>query len=234
MAPEHVGHTATNPSIYPLFPDIEHWYLPGLRDPKSLVTSLNQLYAQAAIANLLVIERVKVWAEQSSGMVKLTSKMSGGGEAENRRVKFVKWSNAKNDPALMKRVHWTPLKRQNRAIEKLLRSYGMFPSRLLDISRNFLVFKDIKDLAKCFDIIAADENVQINRVKNRMSASYNSSESGGYRDVCINLSVVNKEAEFLGCELHICEIQLLLEEFAQIKTADGHKRYVQARNSRGV
>eukprot|EP00285_Hemiselmis_virescens_P013324 CAMPEP_0173384016 /NCGR_PEP_ID=MMETSP1356-20130122/6591_1 /TAXON_ID=77927 ORGANISM="Hemiselmis virescens, Strain PCC157" /NCGR_SAMPLE_ID=MMETSP1356 /ASSEMBLY_ACC=CAM_ASM_000847 /LENGTH=55 /DNA_ID=CAMNT_0014339167 /DNA_START=79 /DNA_END=242 /DNA_ORIENTATION=- len=52
-------------------------------------------------------------------------------------------------------------------------------------------------LTNCLGIIVTDDNVRVERLKNRMSPSYNSDETGGYRDVCINLCVVNKQAKDL-------------------------------------
>jgi len=155
------------------------------------------------------------------------------GMHDERAERFMKWSDIKHDPDMVSRVQWTAIKRHSRAIEKLLRSYGNSPSRLLDISRNALVFQDMTHLTNCLGLIVTDEHVRVERLKNRMSPSYHSDETGGYRDVCINLRMTTPDAQLLGCELHMCEVQLLLEDFALLKTSEGHKRYVQARNSRG-
>ena len=64
----------------------------------------------------------------------------------------------------------------------------------------------------------ARSQVRVERIKNRMSEAYNSSESAGYRDVCVNLRVINPTAVALGVELHMCEVQLILKGFAQLKT----------------
>mmetsp|Transcript_6884 Transcript_6884/g.13264 ORF Transcript_6884/g.13264 Transcript_6884/m.13264 type:complete len:93 (-) Transcript_6884:280-558(-) len=89
-------------------------------------------------------------------------------------------------------------------------------------------------LTNCLGIIVTDENVRVERLKNRLSEDYDSSETAGYRDVCINLSVVSEDSQSLGAELHICEVQLILQDFAELKTSEGHLRYVRARNFRGT
>jgi len=43
-------------------------------------------------------------------------------------------------------------------------------------------------------------------------------------DVYINLRMVSKEAQALGAELHVCEVQLILLEVAKLKSREGHKR----------
>jgi len=118
-------------------------------------------------------------------------------------------------------------------LEKLLRSYQLDISRLLDISRSSIVFDTMEQLTAALGIIATDDNVRVERIKNRMCPEYSSDESAGYRDVCINLRPVNKEAVLLGAEMHMCEVQLILRQFAEIKTEEGHKRYVQARDAAG-
>jgi len=122
------------------------------------------------------------------------------------------------------------MKRHGRTFEKLFRAYENKPSRLLDVSRHTLVFENMTTLTNCLGIIVTDDNVRVERLKNRLSTSYNSDETAGYRDVCINLRLVNKTATGLCVELHVCEVQLLVKSFAQLKTAEGHKRYVIARN----
>mmetsp|Transcript_28191 Transcript_28191/g.65833 ORF Transcript_28191/g.65833 Transcript_28191/m.65833 type:complete len:93 (-) Transcript_28191:194-472(-) len=89
------------------------------------------------------------------------------------------------------------------------------------------------DLTMCIGCIVTDENVMVERLKNRMSPEYDSAETAGYRDVCINLRVCNKLAQALGVELHVCEVQLLLLDFASLKSNEGHRRYVNSRNERG-
>mmetsp|Transcript_35360 Transcript_35360/g.86064 ORF Transcript_35360/g.86064 Transcript_35360/m.86064 type:complete len:1624 (-) Transcript_35360:129-5000(-) len=224
----YIARSASHPPLNPLFWDLGFWFLPGRLDPHSKVSSINQLYAGAAIANLLVVERLKVWAEDTGGMFMLRKSEDRSGE------RFVKWADAKNNAALRSQVEWTSLKRQGRAIEKLLRSYQHQPDRLLDISRNCIIFDNMVDMTNCIGKISTDSSVRIERLKNRLSPSYNSDETAGYRDVCINLRVVNKQAETLGAEIHICEVQLVLKKFAELKTNEGHQRYVIARNSRGA
>jgi len=224
----YIARSASHPPLNPLFWDLGFWFLPGRLDPHSKVSSINQLYAGAAIANLLVVERLKVWAEDTGGMFMLRKSEDRSGE------RFVKWADAKNNAALRSQVEWTSLKRQGRAIEKLLRSYQHQPDRLLDISRNCIIFDNMVDMTNCIGKISTDSSVRIERLKNRLSPSYNSDETAGYRDMCINLRVVNKQAETLGAEIHMCEVQLVLRKFAELKTNEGHRRYVIARNSRGA
>uniref|UniRef100_A0A7S1DHM5 Uncharacterized protein n=2 Tax=Hemiselmis andersenii TaxID=464988 RepID=A0A7S1DHM5_HEMAN len=222
-----MSNAAPNLAANPLFADLGRMYLQGRPDSNSQVTSCNQLYAQAALANLLLSERVKVWAEMSQGMFRVDSEGSEG-------QKFAKWRDIKDDPNMVAKVHWTHMKRHGRAIEKLLRSYQNSPSKLLDISRNSVIFENMTHLTNCLGIIVTDENVRVERLKNRLSPDYDPEETEGYRDVCINLRIINKQAQGVGAELHICEVQLLLLEFAALKTFQGHQRYVSARNTRGT
>eukprot|EP00285_Hemiselmis_virescens_P012073 CAMPEP_0173405642 /NCGR_PEP_ID=MMETSP1356-20130122/62338_1 /TAXON_ID=77927 ORGANISM="Hemiselmis virescens, Strain PCC157" /NCGR_SAMPLE_ID=MMETSP1356 /ASSEMBLY_ACC=CAM_ASM_000847 /LENGTH=92 /DNA_ID=CAMNT_0014366471 /DNA_START=44 /DNA_END=322 /DNA_ORIENTATION=+ len=90
------------------------------------------------------------------------------------------------------------------------------------------------DLTCCLGNIITDPNVRVERLKNRLSAQYNADETAGYRDVCVNLRVVNKQALTLGAEMHTGEVALILKDFADLKTSEAHQRYVRGRNSQGM
>jgi len=226
---KYLSQVSGNRAIYPLFWDLQHWYIASRPDPKRAFTSIDQLYAGSAISHLLLLDKVKEWADRTAGMVELSAAMH-----RDQQPKFVRWSHIKEDLMMRERVRWTSMKRHKRAMEKLVRSYGNAPSLLLDVTRFCLVFEDMSSLTNCLGIIVTDENVRVERVKNRMSPAYDSSETGGYRDVCVNLRMTGQQAMCLGAELVICEVQLLMLDFARLKTAAGHLRYVQVRNSRGT
>uniref|UniRef100_A0A6U2FDA2 RelA/SpoT domain-containing protein n=1 Tax=Hemiselmis andersenii TaxID=464988 RepID=A0A6U2FDA2_HEMAN len=220
---------ASDMPIHPLFTDLRHFTLPNTRDFRSPITSCNQLFCQAAIVNLLFRDRLKEWADASYGLFREIR----DADAEQERP-LVKWRAVKNDPKKASRVYFTPMKRHRRCLEKLLRSYSNDPSRLLDIARGCIVFETFDHLHLCIKTIAADDNVVVERIKNRMSPDYDSARTAGYRDVCINLRIVNRPAQALGVELHACELQLLHRDYAALNSDDGHMRYMQARNASGT
>ena len=55
------------------------------------------------------------------------------------------------------------------------------------------------------------------RVANRMDPGYDGRASAGYRDVALNLRVGSEAAARLGVERHVCEVQLILRQFAELK-----------------
>jgi hypothetical protein len=55
------------------------------------------------------------------------------------------------------------------------------------------------------------------RVKNRFTLAYDSGLSAGYRDVGINLRVRTRGTRALGAAAHVCELQLILRPFAELK-----------------
>jgi hypothetical protein len=212
--------------IHPLFQNLGLFTIPGAMDTTSRVRSCNQLFCQAAIANLLLIDRLKEWAELSQGFF-------CDGSCEGRCLSsFVKWNDLKGGVAAERKVHWTPMKRHARCIEKMMRSYDNDPSRLLDISRGSIAFETLADLSACLEAIWKDEDVVVSRITNRMSASFNASETGGYRDVSLKLRIVSPQAQALGAELHVCEVQLLMKGFASLRS-ENDMRYVEARDTRG-
>lgn len=90
-------------------------------------------------------------------------------------------------------------------------------SRLVDICRQSIVFDSLDDVAQCLETIAADPEVCVVRVKNRLHQAYDASASGGYRDVAVNLRISCKTSIELGVSGHIGEVQLILRQFAEIK-----------------
>jgi hypothetical protein len=90
-------------------------------------------------------------------------------------------------------------------------------SRLVDVCRQSIVFRNGKDLASCLYKIIGDPDVKVVRVKNRLDPQYNSAASAGYRDTGLNLVVRTEETCRLGVDRHVCEVQLLLLPFAEIK-----------------
>jgi hypothetical protein len=50
-----------------------------------------------------------------------------------------------------------------------------------------------------------------------MDPDVDSAAWAGYRDVCINLRLVNQRTIDLGAETHICEVQLILASIASLK-----------------
>lgn len=55
----------------------------------------------------------------------------------------------------------------------------------------------------------------------------------GYRDLSINLKLEGERSQELCLHAHVCEVQLILIEFARIKSNAGHEHYVNWRNCRG-
>ena len=90
-------------------------------------------------------------------------------------------------------------------------------SRLVDLCRQCIVFETVADLVVCLQTIAADADARILRIKNRMNPAYNSAESWGYRDVALNLCVASARATELCVDGHVCELQLMLRSFAELK-----------------
>jgi len=75
-----------------------------------------------------------------------------------------------------------------------MRSYAGDVSRLVDVSRQAVVFENLQDLTSCFLAICRDPEIVIERVKNRLDNKYRSSTSAGYRDLNINLRLVSHDA----------------------------------------
>jgi len=207
---------------------------PGVLDPLNPVKSLDQLYIQASALRPLLHHLAIKWASESRGlfMFRHPAPDTELGYVEE----FDSWQKAKiplqeGDPD--GGVVWAKIKAPGRSTEKVFRSYNGDVSRLLDVCRHNIVFENLADLEECCGVIAADPDVRIVRIKNRLSEQTVSKEHAGYRDVMINLRIETHETCDWGLEGHVCELQLILKDFARIKTQVGHKRYVAYRNTRG-
>ncbi|EKX31665.1 hypothetical protein GUITHDRAFT_122152 [Guillardia theta CCMP2712] len=184
------------------------------------IESLDQLYAQAILLEPMFLSKVQSWAEASDGYFQ-------GMEGD-----LIRWRECAEEAEKASQVKWASIKNANRAIEKLVRSYFGRVSKLTDVVRQTIVFKELRQLVECVEVIINDPEVEVVRIKNRLDPDYDASTSGGYRDVGINLRLIHEGAKRWGVAGHVCELQLLLEEFAALKSAEGHKRYVIFRNSR--
>jgi hypothetical protein len=88
---------------------------------------------------------------------------------------------------------------------------------LVDLCRQSIVFENAAGVAACLAAVRADKEVLVLRVKNRLDPTYDSTASAGYRDVALNLRIASNVTEELGIEMHVCEVQLLLLPFAELK-----------------
>ena len=79
------------------------------------------------------------------------------------------------------------------------------------------------------------------RIKNRLDPGPSVALEGpgdtagatGYRDLALNLRVRSELARERRADWHVCEVRLMLIDFARLKRDEGHARYVQWRNSLG-
>jgi len=143
--------------------------------------------------------------------------------------KVVEWAR---EAGAKKPIQHAKVKSADRAIQKVHRSYAGDPSRLLDISRRTIILKSIEAIMTCITIIRKDPEVKVLRIKNRLAPG--SYVDTGYRDLNISLQVQSDDAKALGAELHVCEVQLILMDFYELKTIKGHKAYVEFRNLTGT
>lgn len=80
-----------------------------------------------------------------------------------------------------------------------------------------IYFEDLDGIIRCLDAVAADPEVRVERVVNRLLHSYDAAATAGYRDVALNLRLEGTETAGLGLTMHVCEVQLVLISFAKIK-----------------
>ena len=125
-----------------------------------------------------------------------------------------------------------PLKTHERAIQKVWRTYGGRVNSLLDLSRTCVVCRSIAQVNSVLQAIAQDPDVALLRCKNRLHPKYNGKATAGYRDLSLNLAFTSPEAARLGLDGVVCEVQLLVQAFYEVKTDEGHANYRKFRDLR--
>lgn len=201
--------------------------IPGTKDLARPVQSLDQVYKQAVGMDGELRLKVQNLSLQSGGYLPVKSYRPEGG------YDLVRWQEIVSDPLAVSNVCWAKLKSQRRAVEKLFRSYKGDVSRLVDVVRQCIVFDHVGQIVECLRAFEADKDLIVERIKNRLHPEYDDERSAGYRDVQVNLRIDNESTRRLGIELHVCELQLVLRSFYELKSDEGHKRYVMFRNGLG-
>ena len=87
----------------------------------------------------------------------------------------------------------------------------------MDLCRQSLVYVDAAGVAACLAAVRADPEARVLRVKNRLDPADDARGSAGYRDVALNVRLETAAAVALGVDGHVCELQLLLRPYADIK-----------------
>ncbi len=182
---------------------------------------------QAHRVNPILLAKVQEWALASGGCFPVIPPDCPSARPEFMRYADVRWGE------LVHCIKWGCVKTAQRAQEKVQRSYAGDVSRLVDLCRQSIIFESPCDISTCLADIAADPAVSLVRIKNRLDPQYDAARSAGYRDVAINLRMVGPEARNLNLDEHVCEVQLILKAFAELKSDSGHSRYVTFRNLRG-
>ncbi len=191
--------------------------------------SLDWLFSCAAIADVCFRPMIKRWALASRGYCALTNPPAQDLDStfvNSLPNEFVLWEEViRGGDTMLERVAWCKLKSRHRALEKLWRAYSGDVSRLVDLCRQSIVFDSPRDLLTCLQTLVADQEIRILRIKNSLQVGHDAAVTAGYRMVMVNMLLVTAETERLGVDWHVCELQLLLRDFAVLKSESGHRRY---------
>ena len=198
----------------------------GCRSDLAPVDSLDQLFVQAAVMEPILIDKVRRWAAASRG--RLPRRLGQASARYEARAGGDAGRDAEEAPGLQ----LSAVKSVQRAVEKVVRSYDQDVSLLVDVCRQCIVFETVRDLRACVDVIAADPDAAVLRVKNRLDPAYDAAVSAGYRDVNVVLRLRTALTGWLGVDGHVCEVQLVPRSVAEVKSAAGHSNYVKFRNLR--
>jgi hypothetical protein len=177
-----------------------------------LIDDLDQLLLQAAGLDLFLRRKVQTWALLSKGCFEVANR-----DGSRSGSTFMRWEQIRGVPELVRSTRFARPKSRVRVIEKLCRCYQMDLSRLADCCRQSIVFEEISDIHACLQAIHEDKEVVLLRVNNRLHTAYHTEQTAGYRDLQLNLRIVTTDTQQLGINMHVCEVQLLLIDFARVK-----------------
>mmetsp|Transcript_98902 Transcript_98902/g.282810 ORF Transcript_98902/g.282810 Transcript_98902/m.282810 type:complete len:316 (+) Transcript_98902:1277-2224(+) len=125
-----------------------------------------------------------------------------------------------------------PVKNEDRALQKIYRSYQEDWRRCSDLNRCAIVFDSFEGIAKALRGLALDPEVVVLKVgdeKMRLSERYDAEAlSAGYRDVQVCIRIRAAWTLEQGLDGVLCEVQLHDKMyFARKSLGGGHKSYVQ-------
>lgn len=198
-----------------------------------MVRSLEQLYAQGQCQMHVLRRKCKELAEECGGMVPLEPRqphipdVAGALEegGPNRR-QYAKWVEVKNDRPQAALVRWTKLKPYKRAMEKVVYHYDGETARLLDVTREMLVFDSFRSLAHCLRTLQQDPEVLLQSTHNTLDEDYDATRSAGFRGVFVKLLLVNDVSRDLETAAHVCELILTLRCIAELVSDDSYHDYL--------
>eukprot|EP00929_Paragymnodinium_shiwhaense_P021583 TRINITY_DN14043_c0_g1_i1.p1 TRINITY_DN14043_c0_g1~~TRINITY_DN14043_c0_g1_i1.p1 ORF type:complete len:672 (-),score=58.91 TRINITY_DN14043_c0_g1_i1:264-2279(-) len=124
------------------------------------------------------------------------------------------------------------VKQPQRAVQKVWRIYRGNPQPLVDLVRCSIICESPDDILLVLNRIRSDDAAKIMRIKNRFNPLYDSAASGGYRNLSLNIIIVNSQTHEACAERHICEVQVGLRVLQELKTDGGHRRFVSFRDMR--
>ena len=145
---------------------------PETRDIPSPIRSLDQLYSQATILDILLREKVGFWAHRSSGIVKAKTL-----NATSEEPSYVSFNTSEGSYQQIS----SSLKPTERALEKLLRCYDCDPSRLLDCCRQRIIFDNVENIITCLEVIHGDTDLKVLRMKNMLDSNFDPRVTAGFR-----------------------------------------------------
>lgn len=113
--------------------------------------------------------------------------------------------------------HPSAVKKYQRAVEKVYRSYSGDASKLIDLVRSSITCGTLDSIIEIIKRIRDDPNIRILQIKNRFRPHYVSSESAGYRNVALSLRIDDATTKKFKVEKHVCELQVGLQVMDDVK-----------------
>ena len=139
----------------------------------NITTNLDQIFSMAACLDIFYIQKVSHLAKAHGGLLPCILPSSN-------QVVYCSTESLTTESAWQS-VQWVRLKTPDRALEKLVRCYCNDASRLVDCTRQALVFEKLGNLVDCLSSLLVDAEIEVVRIKNRLDGTINSILWAGYR-----------------------------------------------------
>mmetsp|Transcript_16310 Transcript_16310/g.44257 ORF Transcript_16310/g.44257 Transcript_16310/m.44257 type:complete len:124 (+) Transcript_16310:3625-3996(+) len=80
--------------------------------------------------------------------------------------------------------------------------------------------------------LVSNDGIEVVRIRNRLDLGHEAADSGGFRNVVVNLQIKSTKAIEAGISDHICELQITLRSFSEALNPESHRHYQILRNCR--
>lgn len=185
---------------------------------RTRITSIDQLYTQAATMDAFFREKVMQIAAQCDGHFWV---QDAGQEPLLLPLREIQLR-----PQGTKSILWAQLKHVDRAMAKAATIYNGDVSRIYDFVRQRIIFSSVKSIYECLHCIYEDPDMEVVAVRNLLDPQRKATANAGFRDVLVIVRLVTHATKWWGISGHLCELSLVHRDMQALLNPMQHERYL--------